>query len=148
MFQTNCNYLNRKKTKTDIILIFCNDLIIVRNMVCTQSNFFTLFPRFKIPVFKFPETWDFAFFGTFYLQDFYSFNHFSGNFIGSLNSILGKKRPRNPKPQDFISRDFFSRDLKKFGLFSRVFNSGILFTGHFFPLLSFMSSINQTENGT
>ena len=80
-------------------------------------QFETLFSRTFFLGFSFPRIY--------FLQDFFSWDLISWDFIRSPHTILGKKSQES-KTQDFISSDIFSKDLRKFGFFSKV-----LFPGFF-----------------
>ena len=54
--------------------------------------------------------------------------------------LFYEKTSLESKTQDFISSDIFTKDLRKFGLFSKVFISKFFFQKLFFPGLSYIDS--------
>jgi len=86
-------------------------------------------------------------YGRFYfLQDFFPEILFPETLWQPPHTILGEKNSQESKTQDFISSDTFSKDLRKFGLFSKVLFPGF-FPETFFPGLSYLDSPPPPHHG-
>ena len=74
----------------------------------------------------------FSFPRIYFLQDFFSWDLISWDFIGSPQTILGKKSQES-KTQDLISGYIFFQGLEKIRTFFQSFYFQVFFSETFFP---------------
>ena len=111
-----------------------------RTFFWLQYDFIQKSPRKKSS--KSENAWftilDFSFPRIYFLQDFFQRSYFLRLYWQPPYYFRGKKSQESKTP-DFISSDFFSKDLRKFGLFLKFLFPGF-FPETFFPGLSYIDS--------